>query len=87
MSAGHPRGCIGGNQFRLLENGEEFFHRVFECTAMAEREMVRETFILFEGNVGKALHAALLKAAARRLISPLMVMARPICPMNLYLRF
>ena len=65
MRAGHPRGWIGGNQLRLLENGEEFFPRVFECIAMAEREVVVETFILFEDNVGKALHAALLTAAAR----------------------
>ena len=54
---------ISGNQFRLLENGEEFFPRVFECIAAAQREVVLETFILFEDKVGKALHAALLAAA------------------------
>jgi len=56
---------IGGNQFQLLENGEEFFPRVFDCIAAAEHEVVVETFILFEDKVGRALHAALLKAAAR----------------------
>lgn len=56
---------IEGNSFKLLENGEEFFPRVFECVASAEREVVLETFILFEDKVGKELHAALLKAAAR----------------------
>ena len=56
---------IGGNQFTLLENGEAFFPRVFECIAAAEREVVVETFILFEDKVGQALHAALLQAAAR----------------------
>ncbi|WP_309684217.1 cardiolipin synthase ClsB [Polaromonas sp.] len=56
---------IGGNQFALLENGEEYFPRVFECIAAAEREVVVETFILFEDKVGQALHAALLSAAAR----------------------
>ncbi|UUZ78166.1 cardiolipin synthase ClsB [Polaromonas sp. P1(28)-13] len=56
---------ISGNQFQLLENGEEFFPRFFECIAAAEHEVVVETFILFEDKVGKALHAALLKAAAR----------------------
>ncbi|QHI98847.1 cardiolipin synthase ClsB [Xylophilus rhododendri] len=56
---------IAGNDIQLLENGEEFFPRVFECIANAQREVVLETFILFEDKVGKALHAALLKAARR----------------------
>jgi cardiolipin synthase len=54
-----------GNQLRLLENGEEFFPRVFTCIAAAEQEVLLETFILFEDKVGLALHAALLSAAAR----------------------
>ncbi|MDB6001483.1 MAG: cardiolipin synthase [Rhizobacter sp.] len=54
-----------GNRFTLLENGEEFFPRVFECIAAAEHEVVLETFILFEDKVGKALHAALLTAARK----------------------
>ncbi len=53
---------VAGNQFRLLENGEEFFPRVFECIAAARSEVVVETFILFEDKVGLALHAALLSA-------------------------
>ncbi len=56
---------IEGNKFKLLENGEEFFPRVFECIAAAEREVVLETFILFEDKVGKELHAALLQAAGK----------------------
>jgi len=56
---------VSGNQFRLLENGEAFFPRVFECIAAARREVVLETFILFEDKVGLALHAALLQAASR----------------------
>ena len=52
-----------GNTFKLLENGEEFFPRVFECIAAARREVVLETFILFEDKVGQQLHAALLQAA------------------------
>ncbi|MES2188649.1 MAG: cardiolipin synthase ClsB [Pseudomonadota bacterium] len=55
---------IEGNKFTLLENGEGFFPRVFECIAAAEREVVLETFILFEDKVGKQLHVALLQAAA-----------------------
>ena len=56
---------VGGNHFKLLENGEEFFPRVFECIAAAQREVVIETFILFEDKVGQGLHAALLQAAGR----------------------
>jgi cardiolipin synthase len=56
---------VSGNQFRLLENGEEFFPRVFETIAAAKREVIVETFILFEDKVGEELHAA-LHAAARR---------------------
>ena len=55
-----------GNQFSLLENGEAFFPRVFECIAAARHEVVLETFILFEDKVGLALHAALLQAALAR---------------------
>lgn len=56
---------VSGNQFRLLENGEEFFPRVFECITAAQHEVVLETFILFEDKVGMGLHAALLQAAGR----------------------
>ncbi|MDB5869006.1 MAG: phospholipase D/Transphosphatidylase [Polaromonas sp.] len=56
---------VSGNRFSLLENGEEFFPRVFGAIASARREVVVETFILFEDKVGLALHAALLQAAAR----------------------
>jgi cardiolipin synthase len=55
----------GGNQLSLLENGEAFFPRVFESIAAAQREVLLETFILFEDAVGMALHAALLGAARR----------------------
>jgi cardiolipin synthase len=54
-----------GNQVTLLENGEEFFPRVFELIANAKREVVVETFILFEDKVGLQLHAALIAAARR----------------------
>jgi len=55
----------GGNRFTLLENGEEFFPRVFEAIASARREVILETFILFEDKVGEQLHGALLSAARR----------------------
>jgi cardiolipin synthase len=56
---------FGGNRVTLLINGEDFFPRVFECIAAAEREILLETFILFEDKVGLALQAALLTAALR----------------------
>ena len=56
---------IEGNDIRLLENGETFFPRVFDCIARAQQEVVLETFILFEDKVGLALHQALISAARR----------------------
>jgi cardiolipin synthase A/B len=56
---------ISGNKFSLLENGEEFFPRVFEAIAAAQQEVLIETFILYEDKVGKRLHEV-LTAAARR---------------------
>ena len=56
---------VPGNHFELLENGEEFFPRVFEAIANAQREVVLETFILFDDKIGQQLHAALLSAARR----------------------
>jgi len=54
-----------GNSLRLLENGEEFFPRVFGAIQRAERSVMLETFILFEDEVGNALHRELLAAAQR----------------------
>lgn len=54
-----------GNQVELLENGEDFFSRVNEAIAGAREEILIETFILWEDQVGKELHAGLLAAAGR----------------------
>ncbi len=59
------RQWVGGNDFRLLENGEAFFPRVLEAIAQARHEVVIETFILFEDAVGRRLHGALVDAARR----------------------
>ncbi|CAN7146210.1 cardiolipin synthase ClsB [Variovorax paradoxus] len=56
---------VGGNRIALLENGEEFFPRVFDAIRGAQREVIIETFILFEDKVGLALHAAMRSAAQR----------------------
>lgn len=55
----------GSSQWRLLENGEEFFPAVFAAIETAQQEVLLETFILFEDKVGLALHEVLLHAAQR----------------------
>lgn len=62
-----------GNQLRLLENGEGFFPRVFGAIRRAERTLLLETFILFEDDVGLALHQELLDAAQRGVAVEVMV--------------
>lgn len=54
-----------GNRLCLLENGEEFFPRVFEAIRQARREILIETFILFADKVGNELHRELIAAARR----------------------
>jgi cardiolipin synthase len=56
-----------GNRVRLLENGEEFYPRVFEAMAKARSEIFVETFILFDDPVGRQLQQALIDAARRGL--------------------
>jgi cardiolipin synthase len=63
----------GGNRIELLENGEQFFPRVFEAVRGAQREVIIETFILFEDKVGKQLHAAMRAAALRGVKVDLMI--------------
>ncbi len=52
-----------GNSVRLLENGEEFFPRVFDAIRAARRSVMVETFILFEDKVGRQLRDCLVAAA------------------------
>ncbi len=54
-----------GNALTLLENGEAFFPRVFEDIAAAEREVIIETFIWFDDEVGRQLRDVLVAAAGR----------------------
>ncbi|MDR7099611.1 cardiolipin synthase [Lysobacter niabensis] len=55
----------GGNRVALLENGEEFFMRAFALIDAAQREILIETFILFEDKIGLELHRRLIAAARR----------------------
>jgi cardiolipin synthase len=54
-----------GNCVNLLENGEEFFPRVFEAIRQARVRVYIETFILADDNVGIELLEALSEATAR----------------------
>ena len=56
---------VPGNHFELLENGEEFFPRVFSAIEQARREVMLETFILWDDKIGQQLHAVLVAAARR----------------------
>jgi cardiolipin synthase len=56
---------LPGNRITLLENGDAYYPRVFEAIAAAEREVLLETFILFDDKVGRELQQALLRAAGR----------------------
>ncbi|RMO96655.1 Cardiolipin synthase 2 [Pseudomonas syringae pv. philadelphi] len=52
-----------GNSVELLINGEDFYSRVFECIRAARKEVLIETFIIFEDRIGEGLQQALLEAA------------------------
>lgn len=54
-----------GNRVRLLENGEDYYPAVFGAIAKAEREVLLETFLLFDDEVGLALQSELIAAAQR----------------------
>ena len=54
-----------GHRVRLLENGEDYFTRVFEAIDAAQHEVMLETFIWFEDKVGTALKDRLVAAAQR----------------------
>jgi len=56
---------IGGNEARLLENGEEYYPQVFEAIASARWQVLIETFILFEDKVGEELQRSLVDAGRR----------------------
>lgn len=54
-----------GNDIKLLINGEEFFPRVFECIRNATKEVIVETFIVEEDEIGFGLQQALMDAARK----------------------
>jgi cardiolipin synthase len=58
-------GWHGNNRVDLLENGEEYFPRVFEVLRQAQNEILLETFILLEDKVGNELQQILIEAAQR----------------------
>ena len=54
-----------GNEVELLINGEAFFPRVFDSIRKARHEVLIETFIICDDEVGKALQQTLMYVARR----------------------
>lgn len=73
MTASRGQRWIGGNSVELLVNGEQYYPRVFDAIRNAQREVILETFILFEDKVGLELHAAVREASQRGVKVDMMV--------------
>lgn len=54
-----------GNRITLLENGDQYYPALFAAIGRASRQVILESFIWFEDEVGRRLHAVLLEAARR----------------------
>lgn len=54
-----------GHRMRLLENGEAYFPAVLAAIGQARHEVLLETFIWFDDQVGRQLQQALIAAARR----------------------
>ncbi|MEC5398186.1 cardiolipin synthase ClsB [Uliginosibacterium sp. H1] len=64
---------LPGHAVQMLENGEDYFPRVFEAVSQARREVLIETFILFDDKVGRELREVLIAAAQRGVVVHLTV--------------
>ncbi|WZB76576.1 cardiolipin synthase ClsB [Achromobacter insuavis] len=60
-----PNGWRSDNRYTLLENGEAYFPAVRAAVDAAVREVLVETFILFDDDVGRDLRRTLIAAAQR----------------------
>lgn len=60
-----PNGWRSGNRYTLLENGEAYFPAVRAAVEAATREVLIETFILFDDAVGRDLRDTLIDRATR----------------------
>lgn len=56
---------LPGNRLALLQNGEEYFPRLFEACEKAKREIHIETYIFEYDSVGQAMVDLLIRAARR----------------------
>ena len=54
-----------GNDVKLLRSGDEFFSALIARVDAAQSDVVLETYIFCHDNAGKAVSAALMRAAAR----------------------
>ena len=46
-----------GNRITLLENGDQYYPALFAAIGRASRRVILESFIWFEDEVGRRLHA------------------------------
>ena len=53
------------NEVQLLENGEQYYPAVLAAMAAARQEILIETFILFDDEVGRSMQQAWIDAARR----------------------
>ncbi|HEY0289832.1 MAG TPA: cardiolipin synthase ClsB [Pseudomonas sp.] len=67
MNAANPKAWTwqDGNSVELLINGEDYFSEVFDAIGAARKEVLLETFIIFEDRVGEGLQRVLIDAARR----------------------
>jgi len=64
-AASFAASSMQAHRLDLLESGEQYFPAVFASIAQARKEVLIETFILFEDEVGMSLQRELLAAAKR----------------------
>jgi len=56
---------VGGNDVRLLINGEATFAAILEAIGQAQHYLLLEFYIVHDDGIGRALHAALLECRRR----------------------
>lgn len=63
--AGRHSKPVGGNQVRLLSGGRDFFPALIEAIDAAAFQVIVETYIYADDDVGRAVSDALIRAVAR----------------------
>ena len=64
---------VGGNRLTLLKNGEQYFPSLLEAIDAARAEIFLETYIFADDETGSLVIDALARAAARRVLTHLLI--------------